>query len=170
MRWVHARSQLCWCGALALWFALTEHTVSRAEYPPLLTFRVSWGLWCLSAPAFGLRQVLHQFCTEQKSSSWISCHWATSGAKEKSKGDLKVMVGFPDKKKVLSVCQSISKFKQFAPDLQWQPRDGSRIPYLLSSKIARRQNWGFSSLTVLNDFADVSPDLRLVHWRPTSAL
>lgn len=42
---------LVWCllCALAVWPALTEQGVSREGDPPLLTFRVSWGLWCLAA-------------------------------------------------------------------------------------------------------------------------
>lgn len=36
----------------------------------------------------------------------------------------------------------------------------SRVSYLLLSRTARKQTQGFSSLTFLSDFADVSPDLR----------
>lgn len=85
------------CG-LAVWIAPTDQVVSRSGDPPLLTFRVCWGLRSPSAPAFQLRQCLINFAL---SKNGIVHESAASGQPMELRNSLKAMVGFLGKNRSL---------------------------------------------------------------------
>ena len=158
-RWFCARSQLHWCGALAEWIALTEWTVSKEGDPPLLTCRVSWGLWFLSGPTFQLWQMLNQFCTEQKR---IVHGSATSGQPGEPVISLKLV--FCVKKKSLlfaHLSQNPDSLLHIFSGSQEMKRDGLfKNPLPVPQQNSRATNPGLFLFDISQWFAYVSPHLR----------